>query len=265
MIDRVADREIKICCATFYASDAVRMLLGDVLHPGGLDLTYHLGQVLELSEGDRVLDVACGRGASVVHLAQRFGCHVTGLDYGPENVAAARESAAGLGVSHLTAFRIGDAEGLPFDEASFDAVISECSYCTFPDKARASAEMVRVLRPGGRVGLTDITMTGDLPDDMQTLLAWLACVAGAGTSEHYTALLADAGFGGFVVEDHGEALRVLVNNVRLKLMAAELAAALGKVNLSDIDLSEAKRLARRAMEQIDAGALGYALVAARKD
>ena len=74
-----SDHEVKICCATFYQSDLARVLLGDVLHPGGLALTRYLGGAIGLGPGDRVLDVACGRGASAVHLAERFGCHVTGL------------------------------------------------------------------------------------------------------------------------------------------------------------------------------------------
>ena len=55
-----SDGEIKACCANFYQSDIVRMLLGDSLHPGGPELTHHLGEVLKLGQGDRVLDVACG-------------------------------------------------------------------------------------------------------------------------------------------------------------------------------------------------------------
>lgn len=107
MSDATSDAEISLCCATFYQSDLVRTLLGDVFHPGGLALTHHLGQMMGLGRGDRVLDVACGRGASAVHLAERFGCHVTGLDYGPENVAAAQTHAADRGVSQLTTFRQG--------------------------------------------------------------------------------------------------------------------------------------------------------------
>jgi arsenite methyltransferase len=68
------------------------MLLGDVFHPGGLALTRHLGECIDLAPGVQVLDVACGRGTSAVHLAERFGCHVTGLDYGTENIAAAAAS-----------------------------------------------------------------------------------------------------------------------------------------------------------------------------
>ena len=272
MTDTTTDREIKICCATFYQSDIVRMLLGGVFHPGGLALTRHLGEVIGLGPGDRVLDVACGRGASAVHLAGRFGCHVTGLDYGPENVAAAQARAADRGVAHLTTFRQGDAERLPFDDSSFDAVISECSFCTFPDKATAAAEMARVLGSGGRLGLTDMTVSGPLPDDIQNLLAWVACVAGAGTPEDYVATLREAGFTDFTVKDQRDALLEMVDNVRRKLLGVELAVGLGKLDLGDgstelaevLDLSEGKRLARRVAELIEEGTVGYTLIAARK-
>ena len=126
--------EIMSCCASFYQSDVVRMLLGDVFHPGGLVLTHHLGEVIGLTPDSRVLDVACGRGASAVYLARQFGCHVTGVDYGVENVAGAQAHAAEGGVAHLTRFRQGDAERLPFEDGTFDAVVSECSFCTFPTR-----------------------------------------------------------------------------------------------------------------------------------
>ncbi len=256
--------EIKTCCAGFYQSDAVRLLLGDVLHPGGLALTRHLGEVLALRPQDRVLDVACGRGASAVHLASHFACHVTGLDYGSENVAAAEQLAAERGVDDLTTFKQGDAEELPFDAASFDVVISECSFCTFPDKRAAATETARVLRAGGRMGLTDMTVNGSLPDDLQNLLAWVACVAGAGPPHAYVAVFEEAGFVQFTVEDHGGALLDMVADVRRKLMIAELTAGLGALDLAGLDLDEGKRLAHRADEIIRGGVVGYALITAKK-
>ena len=264
MSDTTTDREVKICCATFYQSDVVRMLLGDVLHPGGLALTRRLGEAIGLGPDDRVLDVACGRGVSAVHLAESFGCHVTGLDYGLENIAAAEAHAADRGVAHLTTFRQGDAEGLLFDDDAFDAVIPECSFCTFPNKAVAAAEMSRVLRASGRLGLTDVTVNGSLPEDIQTLLAWVACVAGAGTPEGYVATLSQAGFTDFTVEGQRDALLEMVNDVRRKLLGVELAAGLGKLDLGDLDLSEGKRLARRAVELIENGVVGYTLITARR-
>ncbi len=273
MISKTTDRQIKICCATFYQSDAVRMLLGDVLHPGGLALTQYLGKAMGLGPYDRVLDVACGRGVSAIHLAHQFGCHVTGLDYGRENIAAAEAQAADQGIAHLTTFRQGDAEGLPFGDGVFDAVISECSFCTFPDKATAAAEMARVLRPGGRLGLTDMTASGPLPDDIVSLLAWVACVAGAAPPEDYVAALRGAGLADFAVEDQRDVLLEMVNEVRRKLLGVEFAIELGKLDgstelaevLGDLDLSEGKRLARRVVELIGEGVVGYTLITARKE
>lgn len=265
MLDEATtDQEIKVCCATFYQSDIVRMLLGDVLHPGGLALTHHLGEVLDLSAGEQVLDVACGRGTSAVHLAECFGCHVTGVDYGAENIAAAQAHAVEKGVAHLTAFRQSDAEGLPFEDRTFDAVISECSFCTFPNKGTAALEMFRVLRRGGRLGLTDMTVSGPLTTDIQSLLAWVACVAGAETAEAYVAILQEAGYNAFTVEDQRQALLEMVNDVRKKLLAVELIVGLGKLDLGDIDLQEGKRLARRAVELIESGVVAYTLIRANR-
>jgi len=264
MTDLATDREIKICCATFYQSDLVRMLFGDVFHPGGLALTGHLGEAIGLRPSNHALDVACGRGLSAVHLAKRYGCRVTGLDYGTENIAAAKVHAADSGVAHLTTFRQGDAEGLPFEDGAFDAATSECSFCTFPDKATAAAEMARVLKPSGRLGLTDVTVSGPLPEEIQSLLAWVACVAGAGTPEEYVGILKSASFADFVVEDQQDALLDMVRDVRRKLLGVELAVGLGKFSLGDLNLEEGKRLARRAVESIEDGTVGYTLITARK-
>jgi ubiquinone/menaquinone biosynthesis C-methylase UbiE len=263
---------IKVCCATFYQNDLIRMLVGDVLHPGGLELTLHLGTLMELRKGDRVLDVACGRGNSSVHLAESFGCHVIGLDYGQENIVAAESLAAERQVAHLTEFRQGDAEQLPFDDETFDAVISECSFCTFPSKHLAAAEMARVLKssststvyPGGRLGLTDITISAPLPEDIQSLLAWVACIAGASPPEQYMATLQEAGFIEFAIENLQNALQDMVTDVRRKILGAELAVGLGGLDLGDLDLEEGKRIAHRALELIQDGSIGYTLIMARK-
>jgi 2-polyprenyl-3-methyl-5-hydroxy-6-metoxy-1,4-benzoquinol methylase len=108
LIGREEPHEIKTCCATFYQSDIIRLLLGE--------LTGYLGTVVGLNAEDKVLDIACGRGASTVYLAKHFGCHVTGLDYGHDNILAAREYALNEKISHLTGFEEGDAERLLFEE-----------------------------------------------------------------------------------------------------------------------------------------------------
>jgi ubiquinone/menaquinone biosynthesis C-methylase UbiE len=264
MMDGYTDGEIKFCCATFYQSDAVRALLGDVLHPGGLELTRHLGTALGLIERDRVLDVACGRGASAVHLAEHFGCRAVGMDYGWESITGAQTHAEAREIDPLTSFLQGDAESLPFADGSFDAIISECSLCTFPNRMTAASEMARVLRPGGRVGLTDVTVNGPLPEEIQTLLAWVVCVAGTGSSEEYVAMLEEVGFTDFAVEDHRKALLEMANGLRRKLLGLELVLALGGIDLGGLDLSQVKRLARRALELIEDGTVGYTLITAKR-
>jgi arsenite methyltransferase len=159
--------EIKSCCAALYQSDLARMLLGESFHPGGAALTAHLGELLQLAPASLVLDVACGEGASAILLAQRFGCRVLGIDYGEDAVRRANERVRDLGLEHLVSFQRGDAERLAVASASFDAVLCECSFCTFPDKTAAAAEFARVLKPGGRVAMSDLVRSGDVPPELR--------------------------------------------------------------------------------------------------
>jgi len=146
-----------------HESDWARLLLGDSFHPGGVALTTHLGAALGLHPGLRVLDIASGTGASALALARAYGCAVVGVDLGAANVRDATAAAARAGLGGRVRFARGDAERLPFDDASFDAVLCECAFCTFPDKRAAASEFARVLRPGGRVGLSDLTRVGAVP------------------------------------------------------------------------------------------------------
>ncbi len=232
------------------------MLLGESFHPGGLRLTRRLGEMLNLRAGMRVLDVASGKGESAIFLAGHFGCEVVGVDFGPENVKMANARANGL-----SSFVEGDAERLDFEDASFDAVICECAFCTFPDKQRAAAEFARVLRPGGRVGLSDLTRTGPLPNELGSLLAWVACIADARPVEEYTAFLTAAGISGIHSEIHDIALIEMVKDIKGRLLGIELAAKLGKLSIESFDLDQARQVARAALEAIRTKRLGYALIA----
>src|SRR5260370_7302009 len=164
------DMEVKACCANVYQSDWARLLLGDSFHPGGLELTEHLGTLVDLGPGRSVLDVASGQGASAIRLAQRFGCTVLGIEYGSQVIQQATERAAAGGVAHLVSFREGDAEYLPLPGGTFDAVICECAFCTFPNKACAAYEFSRVLTPGDHVELSHVTRPANVPHDLRPLL-----------------------------------------------------------------------------------------------
>lgn len=256
--------EIKACCAAAYESPWAQLLLGDSLHPGGPALTEHLGELLGLVPESLVLDVAAGKGSSALLLAERFGCQALGVDYGAKAVAEAAGRAGGAGLGARVRFLRGDAQRLALADASFDAAICECAFCTFPDKPQAAVELARVLRPGGKLGLADLVRRGPLPEELRTLLAWVACLGDARPEEEYHSILGAAGFVVALVESHDEALHDLVRDVRGKLMGAELLAKLGKLALPIGDFREAKRLARAATVAIDEGRIGYNLLVATR-
>jgi arsenite methyltransferase len=256
--------EIKTCCATVYESDLARMLLGNSFHPGGLRLTERLGRKLGLGPGMRVLDVASGNGESAIFLAQRFGSEVLGIDFGLVNVkqAAARADEGGLGP--LVQFQQGDAERIDFPDETFDAVLCECAFCTFPEKRVAAAEITRVLRPAGKVGLSDLTRSAKLPEELQGLFAWVACIADARPVEEYVGYLEGVGIRNVEIETHDEALAEMVRSIQGKLLGAELMSKLKKLDLEGIDFAQAKTLARTASEAVRTQKLGYALVVGQR-
>jgi ubiquinone/menaquinone biosynthesis C-methylase UbiE len=254
----VTPETIKTCCADLYASDWARLLLGESFHPGALALTERLGQLLGLGPDSRVLDVASGPGTSALFLARRFGCQVVGVDYSARNVELARPT-------DRVQFVQADAEHLvTFDDATFDAVVCECAFCTFPDKPAAAREIARVLRPGGRFGLADLTRSGPLPPELDGLLAWLACVRDALPIHGYVQHLQSAGLRVEQVEAHDEALSELVRQIRARLLGAEVLSKLQQIDLPGADFAQAKALARCAADAVERGVLGYSLILASK-
>jgi len=256
--------ELKQCCANLYESDFAKLLLGDSFHPGGLKLTERLGQLLKLGKDSHVLDVASGRGSSALFVAEKFGCTVIGLDYGRQNVDMANAAAADRGVSSCVRFEHADAEQLPFPDASFDAVICECAFCTFPDKAKAAYEFARVLRNSGRVGISDLTRSTDLPKELGSLLAWISCIADAQPVQKYLEWLSSAGLAPRTTESQDKALQEMVRQVQAKLLGAEVMVGLKKIDLAGIDFTSAKQMASTALQIVQQGRLGYVLITAEK-
>ncbi len=259
------DQAVKSCCANVYQSEWARLLLGDSFHPGGTAFTAYLGAALHLGPDQCVLDVAAGQGTSATHLAQRFGCTVLGIEYSHVAVERATQAAQAAGIAHLVAFEQGDAEQLPVPAASFDVVVCECAFCTFPNKAMAASEFQRVLLPGGRLGLSDLTRKEEIPVELQGLLAWIACIADAQPLENYVRYLTDAGLTIQFVEQHDDALTDLVRDIQAKLLGTELLVKLKKITLpGEIDVEQAKTMAKAAATAIQARQFGYAVVTATK-
>jgi len=252
------DGELKACCAQLYESDAVLWLLDGELHPGGERLTLRLAELAGVAPGQRVVDVACGRGATALLLARELGCEAVGVDLGARAIAHARHAA---GAGERASFLVGDAETLPLRDAGFDVALSECSLCTFPDKPRAIAEMTRVVRPGGTIAIADVTADLDaLPAALRTAAAQVACVAGARSADEYVTLLRDAGCEPLATEPHDAELRAMADRVEARLRVARMVTPPGDQRER---AREAATLARMAIEAIARGSLGYALITAR--
>ncbi len=149
-----------------------------------------------IRSGETVLDLGSGAGNDVFVARALVGPqgHVIGVDMVPEMVAKARANAERLGATNVT-FHLGEIERLPLESATVDVVISNCVLNLVPDKSRAFAEMYRVLKPGGRFSVSDIVLTGELPDAIRgAAMLYVGCVAGAQQEDEYLATIAGAGF-----------------------------------------------------------------------
>jgi ubiquinone/menaquinone biosynthesis C-methylase UbiE len=256
--------EVKACCAAAYSGDAVALVLGESYHPGGLALTRRLAAVLELRPGQRVIDVASGPGASARMLAAEYAVTVDGIELGEPAVRRARAEAAVAGLSGRVRFHRGDAERLPLPDGVADAVVCECAFCTFPGKQAAAAEFARVLRPGGRAGITDITVTdGGLPEELNTLTGWVACIAGARPARQYAELLAAAGLRVIREEGHDDAIARMIRQLDARVRLLRMTAA-DRLAAAGIDTSAVLRYAALAGQAVADGVIGYRLLVAEK-
>jgi SAM-dependent methyltransferase len=254
--------DIKACCASLYQRDAVALILGDSYHPGGSGLTRHLGRTLGLRPGQRVLDVASGPGATAFLLAAEFGVTVDGVDLGEQSVGAANARAAEERIADRVHFHLGDAERLSVADGSVDAVICECAFCTFPDKTTAASEMARVLKPGGRVGITDVTLDPTrLDPELASLAGWVACIADARPLTDYQNLLEQSGLHVAVTEAHDHALTEMVETIDARLKAFAMIKAPA---LQGVDIDAARHKVAIAAKAVTEGIAGYALLVARK-
>lgn len=181
------------CCVDFYQLPLAGYLLGESFHPGGLKLTRQLAQQLLIHRGSRVLDIASGRGASSLFLSDHYGCEQIALDLASENLKLTQQKARKNETSSQLHAVQANAEQLPFEDSCFDAVICECALCTFDQSKSVLSEIKRVLKPGGRLGLSDVVLNQPLPEALNNLLSRVFCISGARTTQEYGDMIADVG------------------------------------------------------------------------
>jgi arsenite methyltransferase len=149
-----------------------------------------------LKPGQTVLDLGSGGGIDCFLAAKQVGAtgHVIGVDMTAAMLERARANKAKLGIENVE-FRLGEIEHLPVEDETVDVVISNCVINLSPDKAQVFREAFRVLRPGGKLSVSDIVTDGPLPEEIKRdLSAWAGCVAGALDARDYMAAIEAAGF-----------------------------------------------------------------------
>lgn len=152
--------------------------------------------VAELKEGETVVDLGSGGGIDVFLAAHKVGAKgkVIGVDMTEEMINKARGIAARYGYENVE-FRLGEIEDLPVEDGSADVVISNCVINLSPDKEQVFREAYRVLKPGGRLFISDLVTEGDLPLEVkQSLAAWAGCIAGALEKGRYLETIRRVGF-----------------------------------------------------------------------
>jgi arsenite methyltransferase len=192
------------CCAGAGPEEAAARAIGytdeDLRSvPEGANLGLGCGNPVTLAslrDGETVLDLGAGAGFDCFLAARMVGPEgrVIGVDMTPEMVEKARENARKGGYGNVE-FRLGEIENLPAADGSVDAVISNCVVNLAPDKGRVFREAFRVLRPGGRLMVSDIVLLRELPSALRdSVAAYTGCIAGAARKDDYVAAVVSAGF-----------------------------------------------------------------------
>jgi arsenite methyltransferase len=185
------------CCSTesnLYPTDLLA-----TLPEGESTISYGCGDPITLASltpGQTVLDLGSGAGLDCFFAAKKVGKtgKVIGVDMTPEMIERARSSAKRMNITNVE-FRQGFIEDLPVESDIVDVIISNCVINLSPDKSKVFAETFRVLKPGGKLAVSDIVTDGPLPDEVKkSLSAWAGCVAGAVEAKDYIGMMEAVGF-----------------------------------------------------------------------
>jgi SAM-dependent methyltransferase len=217
------DRASTIARAIGYTDAELRMV------PDGANLGLGCGNpvaLASLKDGDVVLDLGSGAGLDCFLASVKVGAKgkVIGVDMTPEMLDRARRAVRESRRTNIE-FRLGEIENLPVADASVDVIISNCVINLSPDKPRVFRETFRVLKPGGRLAVSDITLLKELPTAVRDSIAsYVGCISGAMLKDDYLQAIRSAGFADVTVT---EETRFPVDLIASDATARALVAQLG--------------------------------------
>lgn len=212
-----------------YSEDDLRSV------PEGANLGLGCGNPLahaSLKEGETVLDLGSGAGFDCFLAAGRVGKtgKVIGVDMTPEMIEKARENARKGGFANVE-FRRGEIERLPVEDGSVDVLISNCMINLSPNKPQVFREAFRVLKPGGRLMVSDIVLTRELPEAIRnSVSAYVGCISGAVLMDEYLGAIKAAGFGGIeVLEERGFPIGDMAHDVTAQVVSEAYGTSPGEI------------------------------------
>ena len=219
--------------------------MGHTKHLGGRNATDILADLCHFDAGQTILYVGSGSGIAAAYLAEKHNCQIVGVDILPGMVASAQSWAQKKGLADQLEFRVADARDLPFEDNHFDAVISESVNTFIPEREQAMAEYIRVVKPGGYVGMTEAIWTKEPSEE-------LAIIINEATNQEFkpTAvwenLFAEAGLTELVAQTHAMGFREEARNQSSLLSFGDYMRILGKAILQLFKDSETRSLVKYA-------------------
>ncbi len=223
---------VEVCCGTEKTPEKISKSIGYSEEqiqsvPDGANLGLGCGNptaLASLQPGEVVLDLGSGAGFDCFLAANKVGPtgKVIGVDMTPEMLKKARENAKKNSYTNVE-FRRGEIENLPIAESSVDVVISNCVINLSPDKKKVFEEAFRVLKPGGRLAVSDIVLLKELPEKIKNSVeAYVGCISGAIHKNYYLQLIKNAGFTDIAVTDETSyQLDVVINDAKAQAVITE--------------------------------------------
>ena len=246
------------CCSAFYEQDWVRHLAGDIFHPGGPELTKKTIAAMNLHPGAHIADLGCGTGTSALMLAGEPGLNISAIDLSADNIKRAQDRLlTETKPPGIVQFQQADAHELPFEDGQFDGVLAECTFSLFAHQETVLAEVKRVLKPSGQLGITDMAVGGPLPDDIASIVAPWTCLVDAVDQQAYAEKFAAAGFEIREFSDESAGLLSLIGLLKRKLLLMGVGGVLAGGSVPQFDIAEIKYWLDRLTSEVQNGSIRY--------